>query len=322
MRAIARRLDLNFKTVCRYLRADSVDSLLAAGVRVSGGAAGRALPGDLDEQHRGVADAVGEPVVQDAATRHVAGFARMIKDLSGDEHTLTKWMGAVDADLPPLRSFTAGLRRDLDAVVAGLTLQYNSGPVEGTVNRISFRRRSGFARPYIAVFSFPNVLDPYRLRPLRRDRVHRVIHAVVQGRRRGFGQAGVVGGHQPLDVVAQVVPQMPPVGDLHRAGSTIPGAVGPVPADHLHAGVGAQPAGEVLGLPALEHIHRPVAAGQVDQHRAVMMAAAQREIIHPEHPHPTDRRIRQPADYSQQRRPAHPHAQFGGQPRSRPDQKV
>ena len=35
MRAIARRLDLNFKTVRRYLRAGSVDSLLAGGVQVS-----------------------------------------------------------------------------------------------------------------------------------------------------------------------------------------------------------------------------------------------------------------------------------------------
>lgn len=31
---------------------------------------------------------------------------------------------------------TARLRRDLDAVVAGLTLEHNSGAVEGTVNRI------------------------------------------------------------------------------------------------------------------------------------------------------------------------------------------
>ena len=50
-------------------------------------------------------------------------------------------MGAVEADLPVLHSFTAGLRRDLDAVVAGLTLEYNSGAVEGTVNRINNSKR-------------------------------------------------------------------------------------------------------------------------------------------------------------------------------------
>ena len=82
----------------------------------------------------------------DAAVRHLAGFARMIKDLSGDQNTLTKWIGAVDADLPPLRSFTAGLRRDLDAVVAGLTLQYNSGAVEGTVNRIKQLKTAMYGR--------------------------------------------------------------------------------------------------------------------------------------------------------------------------------
>ena len=82
----------------------------------------------------------------DAAVRHVAEFARMIKDLSGDENTLTKWIGAVDADLPALRSFTAGLRRDQDAVVAGLTMRYNSGAVEGTVNRIKQLKAAMYGR--------------------------------------------------------------------------------------------------------------------------------------------------------------------------------
>jgi hypothetical protein len=82
----------------------------------------------------------------DAAVRYVAGFARMIKDLSGDEDTLVEWMGAVDADLPVLRSFTVGLRRDLDAVVAGLTLEYNSGAVEGTVNRIKQLKAAMYGR--------------------------------------------------------------------------------------------------------------------------------------------------------------------------------
>jgi transposase len=47
---------------------------------------------------------------------------------------------------PALRSFAAGLERDLDAVTAGLTLPYNSGPVEGTVNRIKMIKRQMFGR--------------------------------------------------------------------------------------------------------------------------------------------------------------------------------
>lgn len=55
-------------------------------------------------------------------------------------------IGAVDVDLPALRSFTAGLRRDLAAVVAGLTLEYNSGAVEGTVNRIRQLKAAMYGR--------------------------------------------------------------------------------------------------------------------------------------------------------------------------------
>ena len=78
--------------------------------------------------------------------KHAAGFARMIKDRTGDKDTLTGWMAAVDHDLPTLRSFTRGLRRDLEAVTAGLTLPYNSGAVEGTVNKIKARKMQLFVR--------------------------------------------------------------------------------------------------------------------------------------------------------------------------------
>ncbi len=70
----------------------------------------------------------------------------MIRNLSGDKDTLTGWMSAVDAELPMLRPFTAGLRRDLDAVVAGLTLEHNSGAVEGTVNRIKQIKAAMYGR--------------------------------------------------------------------------------------------------------------------------------------------------------------------------------
>ena len=124
--------------MARYARAPAVQ-------QVAGWITG--LPGNLDP-----ADATRLCEIRarcpelDASVRYVAGFARMIKDLSGDSNTLAAWMRAVDADLPGLRSFTAGLRRDLDAVIAGLTLRYNSGAVEGTVNRIKQIKTSMYGR--------------------------------------------------------------------------------------------------------------------------------------------------------------------------------
>jgi hypothetical protein len=211
MRAIARRLAVDFKTARRYVRASSADELVAGGVQVSvldpfkpylndrlahgernatrllaeiteqgytGGyntlnrylrplrrldaaklaerpappavrtVAGwiTGLPSNLDPVDAERMHAIRQRCPLDAAVRHVAGFARMIKDLSGDENTLTKWIGAVDADLPALRVFTSGLRRDLAAVVAGLTLPYNSGAVEGTVNRIKQLKAAMYGR--------------------------------------------------------------------------------------------------------------------------------------------------------------------------------
>ena len=58
-----------------------------------------------------------------------------------------KWIDAVNTDdLPDLYSFTRGLQHDWDAVVNGLTLTYNSGAVEGHVNRIKMIKRQMYGR--------------------------------------------------------------------------------------------------------------------------------------------------------------------------------
>ena len=81
----------------------------------------------------------------DATRRHVGAFARMIRDLGG-EH-LSDWMDRVGNDsLPALHSFITGLRKDLAAVTAGLTLPWNNGPAEGAVNRIKMLKRQCFGR--------------------------------------------------------------------------------------------------------------------------------------------------------------------------------
>ncbi|MEU5187687.1 ISL3 family transposase [Streptomyces klenkii] len=77
--------------------------------------------------------------------RHIADFARMMKNLDG--HLLPRWIKAAEgSDLPPLRGFARNLCKDLGAVTAGLTLPYSSGMVEGHVNRIKFLKRQGYGR--------------------------------------------------------------------------------------------------------------------------------------------------------------------------------
>lgn len=81
----------------------------------------------------------------DATTRHVRDFATMMRDLTGDQ--LPAWMERVKHDpLPALHSLVNGLRRDLDAVIAGLSSTWSSGQVEGQNTRVNRIKRDGYGR--------------------------------------------------------------------------------------------------------------------------------------------------------------------------------
>lgn len=81
-----------------------------------------------------------------ARTReHVRAFAELMNQRRGRE--LKQWIAAVQADpIPPLHTFANGLLTDLDAVVAGLSLPYSSGVVEGHNNKIKMIKRQMFGR--------------------------------------------------------------------------------------------------------------------------------------------------------------------------------
>jgi transposase len=77
--------------------------------------------------------------------QQVHEFAVILTQRRGER--LPAWMEQIDTNgAPALRSFVTGLRTDLDAVTAGLTLTHNSGPVEGAVNRIKMIKRQMFGR--------------------------------------------------------------------------------------------------------------------------------------------------------------------------------
>lgn len=81
----------------------------------------------------------------DVTHEHVRDFAKIMTNLQGER--LPDWLAQIDQNgAPALKSFVNGLRSDLDAVTAGLTLPYSSGAVEGTVNKIKMIKRQMFGR--------------------------------------------------------------------------------------------------------------------------------------------------------------------------------
>jgi len=77
---------------------------------------------------------------------HIAAFAGIMTSRDGAAR-LDTWLAAADASgLPQLQSFAAGIRQDHAAVLAGLTLPYSSGKVEGTVNKIKMLKRQTYGR--------------------------------------------------------------------------------------------------------------------------------------------------------------------------------
>jgi transposase len=103
-------------------------------------------PDTLTEDEQGQLTAIVEqcPELQ-AAAGHIRAFGEMLTKRRGQE--LPAWIAAVRAgNLPGLASFAAHLEHDLDAVRCGLTMRWNSGPVEGRVNHIKMVKRQMFGR--------------------------------------------------------------------------------------------------------------------------------------------------------------------------------
>ncbi|MEV6964486.1 transposase [Hamadaea sp. NPDC051192] len=73
------------------------------------------------------------------------GFTDLVRELRGTD--LFSWLEQADhADVHELRRFANGIRKDLPAVTAGLTLPWSSGAVEGNVNRIKMIKRQMYGR--------------------------------------------------------------------------------------------------------------------------------------------------------------------------------
>ncbi|MGA4979903.1 ISL3 family transposase [Streptomyces cinereoruber] len=98
-----------------------------------------------EEDSVGLKDVLARCPELNTAARHIRDFGEMLTGRLGA--MLPAWIEAVDASqLPGLTGFALHLRRDLDAVTAGLTLDWSSGSIEGAVNRIKKIKRQLYGR--------------------------------------------------------------------------------------------------------------------------------------------------------------------------------
>ena len=78
-----------------------------------------------------------------------------------------------------MRRFATGLYEDYEAVKAGVTLPWSTGPVEGHINRLKMLKRQMFGRARLDLLSHRFVLAPRERRthaagPHERPQVHAV----------------------------------------------------------------------------------------------------------------------------------------------------
>jgi transposase len=118
-------------------------------------------PGSLDpdDQARLAAVKASCPHL-DALAGHIRTFAEMMTRRQG-LLALDDWLTRVEADdQPELHSFANGIRRDQEAVTAGLALQYSSAAMEGNVNKIKMIKRQMYGRAGFPLLRKRVILHP------------------------------------------------------------------------------------------------------------------------------------------------------------------
>jgi transposase len=85
-----------------------------------------------------------------AAITLTQDFAALVRQRQSDQ--LDRWIERATASgLQAFQSLANGLRADYDAVKAGVTLRWSTGPVEGQINRLKMLKRQMYGRAHMAL---------------------------------------------------------------------------------------------------------------------------------------------------------------------------
>ena len=86
----------------------------------------------------------------EVAYQLVDDFLHMVRERTGAQ--LDSWLTKVEAShLPAFHTFVTGVQKDKETVLAGLTLPWSTGPLEGHINRLKLLKRSMYGRSEFAL---------------------------------------------------------------------------------------------------------------------------------------------------------------------------
>jgi transposase len=105
--------------------------------------------GDLTEDERVVKQALLDHCQEIQRTWNLAAdFVQMLRERRSE--SLDSWLDrATGGDTAPsLRRFAEGLKKDLAAVTAALSLRWNNGPAEGHISRLKMLKRQMYGRAH------------------------------------------------------------------------------------------------------------------------------------------------------------------------------
>jgi len=108
----------------------------------------------------------------ETAYQLVEKFLHMVRERTGEQ--LAAWLAEVQASrLQAFDSFVTGVQQDQDAVLAGLTLPWSNGPLEGNVNRLKLIKRSMYGRANFDLLKLRVLHHRKKRQPLKNKRSQR-----------------------------------------------------------------------------------------------------------------------------------------------------
>ena len=99
----------------------------------------------------------------------------MVRERTGEQ--LDAWLAAVKAShLEAFASFVTGVLQDKDAVLAGLSLPWSNGPLEGNVNRLKLLKRSIYGRAEIDLLKLRVLHHSKKSQERKKKQEQQVVH--------------------------------------------------------------------------------------------------------------------------------------------------